>query len=166
MKKSVRIMSVGVLLAMLLTMGLAAQPAFCWGGECDNPGVRSPGYWMNHPEAWPVDSIQIGNDLFTKDEAIDIMFNPVEGDKTYTMFPALVAAKLNVRIGNCDCNFNIWMLIGEAQSWFRAYPLGSGVDADSDAWQYSHGEWIYWRLDAYNNGQYFNGDFCAPPADP
>jgi hypothetical protein len=73
----------------------------------DAPGVGTPGYWKNHPEAWPVANITIGGEEFTKAEAIAIMNEPVQKDKTYTMFPALVAAKLNVLIGNpydeCDC---------------------------------------------------------------
>jgi hypothetical protein len=182
MKKSLRFLSLGVLLALVLTMGLSAQPAFCTGGDCppcDNPGVRSPGYWMNHPEAWPesLDPIQIGNDWFTKEEAIAIMQAPVAGDKTFTMFPALVAARLDVRIGNCDCvdgdgnRVCIYPLIGEAQDWFDSYPLGSGVEASSEAWQYSHGENIYDRLDAFINGEPYydeNGFLvfqCAPEAD-
>ena len=60
------------------------------------PGTGTPGYWKNHPEAWPVDEITIGGVTYTKVEAIAIMNTPEKGDKTYTMFSALVAATLNV----------------------------------------------------------------------
>ena len=150
--------AVGALLTLAFTLSFFNEPASCV--SCPNPGVGSPGYWMEHPEAWPVEEITIGYDTFTKAEAIAIMQSPVAGDKTYTMFNALVAAILNVRIGNCECDFNVWALLGETQSWFKSYPLGSGVTADSDAWQYSHGEKIYWRLDYYNNGL-----TCAPSRD-
>src|SRR5262245_40288062 len=30
------------------------------------PGTGTPGYWKNHPEAWPVADIKIGNTIFTK----------------------------------------------------------------------------------------------------
>lgn len=33
-------------------------------------GVRTPGYWMNHPEAWPFNSITIGGVTYTTAQAI------------------------------------------------------------------------------------------------
>lgn len=56
-------------------------------------GCLSPGYWKNHD--WPVDSIQIGGVCYTEAQAKEIMCQPVKGDKTITLFKALVAAKLN-----------------------------------------------------------------------
>ena len=145
------LLAVGVLLTLAFTLSFSTEPGLCVF-PCENPNAYSPGYWMNHPEAWPVDSLTIGYDTFTKGEIIALMQLPVVNDKTLTMFPSLVAAMLNVRIGHCDCEFNVWALIGETQDWFRHYPVGSGITADSDAWQYSHGENIYMRLDAFNNG--------------
>jgi hypothetical protein len=123
----------------------------------DGPGTGTPGYWMNHPEAWPVDVITVGGVTYTKDEAISWIKAPVKGDKTLTMFPALVAAKLNVLIGtDASC---IADTIAAADGWMAAYgPVGSGVPANSDAWK--EGEPLYWTLDQYNNGQ-----LCAPKRD-
>lgn len=159
--RKTKLFTVGVLLTLILSMVLAIVPAFACE-SCDDPGTGSPGYWKKHPEAWPFDSIQIGNDVFTKEEAIAIMKAPVKGDKTITMFRALVAAKLNLWIGNhCHCSpVNPYAMVGEAQDWFTVYPLGSGVTGDSDAWQFSHGEAIYLGLDTYNNGL-----LCAPSRD-
>ena len=71
------------------------------------------------------------------------------------MFGALVAAKLNVLIGNpSSC---IEDTIADADDWMAAYgPVGSGVRAKSDAWQVD-GESLYEMLDDYNNGL-----LCAP----
>jgi hypothetical protein len=44
--------------------------------------------------------ILIGGVTYTKDEAIDLLDMPVKKDKIYTIFQALVAAKLNVLIDN------------------------------------------------------------------
>jgi hypothetical protein len=79
------------------------------------------------------------------------------------MFKALVAAKLNVMIGNRDCC--IAGAIAEADAWMATYgPVGSGVKASSAAWQRGAcpggGECLYLRLDAYNNGL-----LCAPSRD-
>ncbi|HSF83258.1 MAG TPA: SdrD B-like domain-containing protein [Anaerolineales bacterium] len=120
------------------------------------PGTGTPGYWKNHPEAWPVEQITIGSVIYTKSQAIWWMEQP-DGDKTITLFRALVAAKLNVLIGNdASC---IATTIAAADAWFAAYgPVGSSVHASSDAW--SNGEPLYDLLDLYNNG-----GLCAPPRD-
>jgi hypothetical protein len=114
------------------------------------PGTGTPGYWKNHPEAWPVEVITIGGVDYTKGEAIENMQTPEKGDKTYTIFRALVSAKLNVLIGNDDSC--IADTISEADVWMETYgPVGSGIRANSDAWKY--GEPLYEEMDDYNNGK-------------
>lgn len=123
----------------------------------EQPGTGTPGFWKNHPEAWPVDEITIGCETYSKDDAIAFMDQSVAGDKTITMFKALVAAKLNVLIGNDgSC---IADTIASADAWMCTNgPVGSGVGASSYAW--ASGESLYWTLDAYNNGE-----LCAPARD-
>jgi hypothetical protein len=117
-----------------------------------SPGTGTPGYWKNHPEAWPVQSIVIGGRTYTKAQAIALIEQP-DGDKTYTLFRALVSAKLNVLIGNnSSC---VADTIIAADAWLATYPAGSGVAGSSQAWKI--GEPLYLRLDAYNNGA-----LCAP----
>lgn len=127
--------------------------------DCDgeSPGTGTPGYWKNHPRAWPVDSIMIGGVTYSMEEAITVMWTAGKGDKTFTMFRALAAAKLNVLIGNdSSC---ISTTIASADSWMALYgPAGSGVGGSSHAW--SIGEPLKHLLDAYNNGQ-----LCAPHRD-
>lgn len=119
------------------------------------PGTGTPGYWKNHPEAWPVTDITIGGITYTREQAIAIMEMP-DGDKTYTVFRALVAAKLNVLIG-CESSC-IADTIAAADTWMAAHPAGSGVEAKSSAWKV--GEPLYTLLDQYNNGL-----LCAPHRD-
>src|SRR2546428_10904751 len=64
-----------------------------------NPGTGTPGYWKNHPDAWPVSSITVGGVSYTKAQAI-YWLGHVGTDKTTTMFSSLVPAMLNVLIGN------------------------------------------------------------------
>lgn len=121
--------------------------------EVPSPGTGTPGYWKNHPEAWPVASITIGGVTYTKAQALDIMGMP-DGDKTYTLFRALVSAKLNGLIGNETSCVN--GTIADADSWMAMYgPPGSKVKASSSAWKI--GEPLYLTLDDYNNGY-----LCAP----
>jgi hypothetical protein len=72
------------------------------------------------------------------------------------MFPQLVAAKLNVMLGNdASCIADV---IAEADAWMAQYAAGSGVEGSSDAWKI--GEPLYHDLDRYNNGK-----SCAPSRD-
>jgi hypothetical protein len=125
----------------------------CEGGDV---GTGTPGYWMNHPQAWPVGEITIGGLVYDRDAAIALMRNPVVRDKTYTMFPALVAAKLNVMIG-CEDSC-IADVILAADAWMADNPVGSDVRGNSEAWE--TGEPLYETLDLYNNGE-----LCAPSRD-
>ena len=66
------------------------------------------------------------------------------------MFKSLVAAKLNVMIGNdgsCVADF-----IAAADAWLAAYPVGSGVEAGGIDSPWREGDPIQQMLDHYNNG--------------
>jgi hypothetical protein len=116
------------------------------------PGTGTPGYWKNHPEAWPVSGITVGGIQYTIDEAISVL-RKVGKDKTSTMFSSLVPAMLNVLVGNDEsCAATT---IDAANAWMTAHPLGSNVAGSSAAW--AEGEPLHRHLDEYNNGR-----LCAP----
>ncbi|RPI57282.1 MAG: hypothetical protein EHM55_02330, partial [Acidobacteria bacterium] len=96
-------------------------------------GTGAPGYWMNHPEAWPA-SITVGGVTYTRDQAIALLAEPGNKDKTLTMFASLVAAKLNTEWNhtNAAC---VEDAIAEADAWLMTYPVGIGVRASSYAWK-------------------------------
>lgn len=117
------------------------------------PGTGTPGYWKNHPEAWPVSTITVGGVTYTKAQAI-AWLGKVGKDKTTTMFSSLVPAMLNVTIGNPDSC--VASTISAANVWMATYgPVGSNVPASSPAW--AIGEPLHQQMDAYNNGL-----LCAP----
>jgi hypothetical protein len=118
-----------------------------------NPGTGTPGYWKNHPDAWPVSTITVGGVTYTKADAI-AWLGKVGKDKTTTMFSSLLPAKLNVLIGNDpSC---VASTIVAADAWMATYgPVGSNVAASSAAWVL--GEPLHKQMDAYNNGL-----LCAP----
>ncbi len=131
-------------------------PTDCAPPPPTNPGTGTPGYWRNHPEAWPVDSIDLGGVTYTRDEAIALLSTPAKGDKSYTMVRAVIAAVLNVTIGNdSSC---IDATLASAHDWLAVNPAGSGVKGSSDAW--AEGEPLATTLDDYNNGR-----LCAPHRD-
>jgi hypothetical protein len=69
-------------------------------GECkDIFCPRSQGYWKNHPEAWPVDALLIGGELYTKDELLVKLKSPPKGDMELILIKQLIAAKLNKEAG-------------------------------------------------------------------
>jgi len=121
------------------------------------PGTGTPGYWKNHPEAWPVPSITIGGVSYTKAQAL-AWLDVVGKDKTTTMFSSLLSARLNVLVGNdSSC---VASTIAAADLWMTAPPIGygpvgSGVQASSLAWKL--GEPLHRLMDNYNNGM-----LCAP----
>jgi hypothetical protein len=118
-----------------------------------NPGTGTPGYWKNHPDAWPVSSITVGSVTYSKADAIKWL-GKVGKDKTTTMFSSLVPAMLNVLIGNDGSCVNAAIAAGNAWMAING-PVGSNVAASSYAW--SVGEPTHQTLDAYNNGL-----LCAP----
>jgi hypothetical protein len=123
--------------------------------EPKGPGTGTPGYWANHPNAWPVRNIEIGGISYTKAQAIYLIQSPAAKDKRLTIFPSLVCAKLNVLIGNDDSC--IARTITQADAWMTTYG-SSAVKASSQAW--TIGSPLNAELDAYNNGL-----LCAPHRD-
>jgi hypothetical protein len=123
--------------------------------EATNPGTGTPGYWKNHPNAWPVLSITIGGVLYSREEAIAILTKPGK-DKRATMFSSLLSAMLNVLIGNdSSC---IQTTIDAANIWMTGKGIpntGTIVTGGSADW--AVGEPLHQQMDAYNNGL-----LCAP----
>jgi hypothetical protein len=119
-------------------------------------GTGTPGYWMNHPEAWPA-TIVVGGISYSRDQAIALLKLPGNKDKTLTMFASLVSAKLNTEWNgtNAVC---IADTIVAADAWLTTYPVGIKVAASSFAWKV--GEPLHREMDNYNNGM-----LCAPHRD-
>jgi hypothetical protein len=125
-------------------------------------GTGTPGYWKNHPEAWPVSEISIGGVVYSQAEAIFIldqgekMGTSKKGDKTYTLGAHLITAKLNTLMGNDDSCISYVIYL--ADQWLQIHPVGSDVRGHTRAWKYA--EPLSLELDDYNNGR-----LCAPHRD-
>jgi hypothetical protein len=133
-------------------VGAAVDFGFTPSGAT-NPGTGTIGYWKNHPDAWPTQSIMIGGTYYSKMLAISWL-GRVGKDKTTTMFAQLVAAKLSVMIGNDGSCVN--PTIAAADAWMATYgPVGRNVAGGSAAW--AAGAPLEQTLDSYNNGL-----LCAP----
>jgi len=114
---------------------------------------RSMGYWKNHPEAWPVNEIEIGNTTYSKEQALEILTQANAKDATRMLVAQLIAAKLN-RLSGASQVFNYFHdtidideVIRNADSFLTTHKLGS--DPQGDARQQAlHLKDI---LDSYNN---------------
>ena len=119
-------------------------------------GAGTPGYWKNHPEAWPVDSLSLGGTVYSQDQLIAILGQAKAKDISYALAAQFIAATLNVLNGtDASC---ISDTLTAADAWLASYPAGSGVPARSAAW--NAGEPLKDTLDDYNNGL-----LCAPHRD-
>ncbi len=67
--------------------------------ECTN--TKSQGYWKNHPDSWPVDSLVLGNRTYSKDELLSLLKKKKykKSDASIILAKQLIAAKLNVLNG-------------------------------------------------------------------
>jgi hypothetical protein len=119
-------------------------------GNC----LLSPGSWISQPDAWCMETIQIGCLTYGQAQAISIMRHNSSHDKTYSLAQQLVAAKLNVACKHSSTSC-VASPIAAADSWLCAHPVGSGVTANSSAWRQIKA--TYNLLVNYNAGQ-----LCAP----
>jgi len=60
------------------------------------------GYWKNHPEKWPVSSLTLGSITYTKDQLLQILNTPVQGNGLIALAHQLIAALLNIANGTND----------------------------------------------------------------
>jgi hypothetical protein len=61
-------------------------------------------WWRDHPEAWPLTEVQIGNRIYTADEAEQVMGENINGNGLVQLAQQEIAAKLNIANGaGHDC---------------------------------------------------------------
>ena len=60
---------------------------------------HTQGYWKTHPEAWPVDLLNLGNETYMKEGLLGLLRTPPRGDASLILAHQLIAAKLNILAG-------------------------------------------------------------------
>ena len=72
--------------------------------DCSAPQKKpcplSPGFWKNHPGAWPVGSLVLGDETYAKAELLLLLKTPTRGDASLILVRQLLAAKLNIANGS------------------------------------------------------------------
>ena len=74
---------------------ISSNRLYCHGEGCTN----TPGYWKNHPEAWPVSSLTLGVNTYNQQQLLDILNQPVRGNGLVKLAQHLIAAELNFAKG-------------------------------------------------------------------
>ncbi len=108
----------------------------------------SHGYWKNHPESWPVDSLKLGTQLYDKEALLKILKEPARGNGLISLAHQLISAKLNIAAG-ASLPLAIKEVIQEADTLIVGLiipPLGNGYIKPSQTGGITE------TLDDYNNG--------------
>ena len=58
------------------------------------------GFWKSNPDAWPVNSLTLGSQTYTKTELLTILMTSVRADASLILAHQLIAAKLNIANGS------------------------------------------------------------------
>ncbi|MGH9930975.1 MAG: hypothetical protein ACREA9_17345 [Pyrinomonadaceae bacterium] len=119
--------------------------------QCPTPPAgctRTQGYWKNHADAWPVQSLTLGTVTYTKAQLISILRTPVRGNGLISLSYQLIAAKLNQASGT-SVPPAVASAIAAADALIGGLvvpPIGSGSLAPDSTSSLTA------ILDAYNNG--------------
>ncbi len=146
MRRSALWFPVIITVAVLLT----ARPA----PAQDGCAAFTQGYWKNHPDAWPVESLKLGEVGYTKEQLLRILRQPVRGNGLVALAHQLIAAKLNVALNEAAgyaAPEEVAQAIAQADALIGVLvvpPVGNGwlpPSVTSD---------LVMTLDEYNEGAY------------
>ncbi len=115
---------------------------------------RTLGFWKNHPEAWPLSSLTLGNQSYDQAEALAILDMPLAGDASRILSPQLIAAKLNVASGFIAPPA-VSTAITRADALLGMFDRKVPLQIDPSSWEGQGMVWVAVVLDRYNN--------CLPP---
>jgi hypothetical protein len=105
------------------------------------------GYWKNHPEDWPVSSLQLGSVVYTKAQLLSILSTPVKGNGLISLAHQLIAAKLNIADGASDSSIATYITQADALIGGKVVPpVGNGSLTTAQV------ATLVGKLDEFNNG--------------
>jgi len=114
-----------ILYALTALAITACNPFGSSSQNLDDPGdcTLTQGYWKNHADAWPVASLTIGTNTYSKDELLVILKTPVKGNGLISLSHQLIAAKLNVAAGATSSSISD--AIAQADALIGSLKLGT-----------------------------------------
>jgi streptogramin lyase len=120
---------------------------------------RTQGYWKNHVDAWPVETLKLGTVDYTKKELLAILKLSVGGrkaDASISLAHQLIAAKLNLANGTLAGPIAATVADADALIGGRPIPMTPKITPNSP--EGAMMTVLAGRLDRYNNGA---GTDCA-----
>ncbi len=111
------------------------------------------GFWKNHAEDWPVQSLTLGTVSYTKAQLLTVLRTPVRGNGLVSLSHQLIAAKLNAA-GGTTVPASVATAIAAADSLIGGLvvpPVGTGSLSTSATSSLTS------ALDTYNNGNTSGG---------
>jgi hypothetical protein len=82
--------------------------------------TRGKGFWRRHPRLWPVTSLVLGNQTYSRLALLVLLRVPVHGDASVNLAHQLIAAKLNVASGSASAP--VAATIAQADGQLGAFP--------------------------------------------
>uniref|UniRef100_A0A832I824 Uncharacterized protein n=1 Tax=Eiseniibacteriota bacterium TaxID=2212470 RepID=A0A832I824_UNCEI len=105
------------------------------------------GYWKNHPQAWPVSSLVLGDVAYDKEQLLAILRTAVKGNGLVSLAHQLIAARLNIANGAAPGAVDATIAAADAQIGALVVPsVGTGYLAPSSTSAKTQ------VLDDFNNG--------------
>lgn len=105
------------------------------------------GYWKNHPNAWPVNSLMLGSVNYNQTQLLAILNQPVRGNGLVSLAHQLIAVKLNIANGADPSAVNSAVAAADALIGGQSVPpVGTGYLAPNATSSLNS------ALDGYNNG--------------
>jgi hypothetical protein len=80
-----------ITVVVVLPLGVPPPPNAC---------PVSQGFWKNHAQFWPVNSLTLGSESYTQQQLGVLLGMPTQGDASLTLGHQLIAAKLNIAWGS------------------------------------------------------------------
>jgi hypothetical protein len=119
---------------------------------------QGQGFWKNHANAWPVASLVLGSEQYSKAELLNLLNNPGGGDASMILAVQLIAAKLSIQAGSdprpiLSVGANADNLLGGFTGKLP-YSVKPGTSAGQSMTQAAS------QLGSYNNGNLTRG--CIP----
>ena len=104
------------------------------------------GFWKNHPELWPPDCtpMLLGTTAYTKEQLLDILNTPANGNGLISLAHQLIAAKLNICNGSSGAPLGT--TIADADALIDGQVIPGGYLAPASTSDLTE------TLDQYNNG--------------
>ncbi len=117
--------------------------------------VYGLGYWKNHPDVWTVDSLILGNEIYTQAELLGLLNEPTMGDASLILAQQLISARLNV--ANGAGNSTIAATIAAANTWLANYAGRLPYDVSPSLPEGQQAVALANTLEQYNDGGLLGG---------